>query len=47
MQDTFNLSRFVEAQRPVFSRVMDELRYVIPAKAGIHFDLPRLEMDSR
>ena len=26
MQDSFNLSRFVEAQRRVFSRVMDELR---------------------
>ena len=26
MQDTFNLPRFVEAQRPVFSRVIDELR---------------------
>ena len=26
MQDSFNLSRFVEAQRRVFSRVMDEPR---------------------
>ncbi|SDU97174.1 DUF1810 domain-containing protein [Pseudomonas mucidolens] len=26
MHDTFNLSRFVDAQHPVFSRVMDELR---------------------
>ena len=44
MQDSFNLSRFVEAQRRVFSRVMDELRagrktshwtwFVFPANAG-------------
>lgn len=26
MQDPFNLARFVEAQRPIFSRAMDELR---------------------
>ncbi|WP_248135790.1 MULTISPECIES: DUF1810 family protein [unclassified Pseudomonas] len=26
MQDTFNLPRFVEAQRLVFNRGMDELR---------------------
>ena len=33
MQDSFNLSRFVEAQRRVFSRVMDEPRGPQPKSA--------------
>lgn len=43
MSDSFNLSRFVEAQRPVISRVMDELR--IGRKTGhwMWFVFPQLK----
>ncbi|AZE67124.1 NTP pyrophosphohydrolaseincluding oxidative damage repair enzyme [Pseudomonas synxantha] len=42
MQDTFNLSRFVEAQRPVFSRVMDELRAGRKTSHWMWFVFPQL-----
>lgn len=43
MQDTFNLSRFVEAQRPVFSRVMDELRAGRKTSHWMWFVFPQLQ----
>ncbi|AZE55354.1 NTP pyrophosphohydrolase [Pseudomonas synxantha] len=42
MQDTFNLSRFVEAQRPVFSQVMDELRAGRKTSHWMWFVFPQL-----
>jgi uncharacterized protein (DUF1810 family) len=43
MQDTYNLARFVEAQRPVFSRVMDELRAGRKASHWMWFIFPQLQ----
>lgn len=43
MQDTFNLSCFVEALRPVFSRVMDELRAGCKASHWMWFVFPQLQ----
>jgi uncharacterized protein (DUF1810 family) len=43
MNDPFNLSRFVEAQRPVFSRVMDELRAGRKTSHWMWFVFPQLK----
>jgi uncharacterized protein (DUF1810 family) len=43
MQDPFNLARFVEAQRPVFSRVMDELRAGRKTSHWMWFIFPQLQ----
>jgi len=43
MSDSFNLSRFVEAQRPVISRVMDELRSGRKTSHWIWFVFPQLK----
>lgn len=43
MHDTFDLSRFVEAQRPVFSRVMDELRAGRKTGHWMWFIFPQLQ----
>jgi uncharacterized protein (DUF1810 family) len=43
MNDPFNLSRFVEAQRPVFSRVVDELRAGRKTSHWMWFVFPQLK----
>ncbi|MDQ0654129.1 DUF1810 domain-containing protein [Pseudomonas cedrina] len=43
MQDRFNLSRFVEAQRPVFSRVMDELHAGRKTSHWMWFIFPQVQ----
>ncbi|WP_347929860.1 DUF1810 domain-containing protein [Pseudomonas helvetica] len=43
MHDPFNLRRFVEAQRPVFSRVMDELRAGRKTSHWMWFIFPQLQ----
>ncbi|MFJ3525479.1 DUF1810 domain-containing protein [Pseudomonas sp. NPDC090203] len=43
MNDSFNLSRFVEAQRPVISRVMDELRSGRKTSHWMWFVFPQLK----
>lgn len=43
MHDTYNLSRFVEAQHPVFSRVMDELRAGRKTSHWMWFIFPQLQ----
>lgn len=43
MNDPFNLSRFVDAQRPVFSRVMDELRAGRKTSHWVWFVFPQLK----
>ncbi|QTH11747.1 DUF1810 domain-containing protein [Pseudomonas corrugata] len=43
MHDTYNLFRFVEAQRPVFSSVMDELRAGRKTSHWMWFIFPQLE----
>lgn len=43
MHDTFNLSRFVEAQGPVFSRVMSELREGRKTSHWMWFIFPQLQ----
>ncbi|SEQ89489.1 Uncharacterized protein, DUF1810 family [Pseudomonas sp. NFACC02] len=43
MNDPFNLSRFVDAQRPVFSRVMDELREGRKTSHWMWFVFPQLK----
>lgn len=42
MHDPFNLSRFVEAQRPLFDRVMDELRAGRKTSHWMWFVFPQL-----
>ena len=42
MNDPFNLSRFVGAQRPVFSQVMDELRAGRKTRHWMWFIFPQL-----
>lgn len=42
MHDSFNLSRFVEAQRPLFDRVMDELRAGRKTSHWMWFIFPQL-----
>jgi len=42
MSDSFNLSRFVEVQRPVISRVMDELRSGRKTSHWMWFVFPQL-----
>lgn len=42
MKDAFDLGRFVEAQAPVFSRVMDELRVGRKASHWMWFVFPQL-----
>jgi uncharacterized protein (DUF1810 family) len=42
MHDTFNLSRFVEAQQPIHDRVMDELRAGHKTSHWIWFIFPQL-----
>ncbi|UZD98597.1 DUF1810 domain-containing protein [Pseudomonas mediterranea] len=42
MSDIYNLSRFVEAQTPVFSRVMDELRAGRKTSHWMWFIFPQL-----
>lgn len=43
VNETFNLSRFVEAQHPVFSRVMDELRAGRKTSHWMWFIFPQLQ----
>lgn len=43
MHDTYLLSRFVEAQRPVFDRVMDELRAGRKTSHWMWFIFPQLQ----
>ncbi|NBA98472.1 DUF1810 domain-containing protein [Pseudomonas sp. R5(2019)] len=43
MHDPFNLLRFVEAQRPVFTRVMEELRAGRKTSHWMWFIFPQLE----
>ncbi|RJX74894.1 DUF1810 domain-containing protein [Pseudomonas sp. LS-2] len=43
MNDSFDLSRFVEAQRPVISRVMDELRSGRKTSHWMWFVFPQLK----
>jgi uncharacterized protein (DUF1810 family) len=43
MQDPFNLARFVEAQHPVFNRVMDELRAGRKTSHWMWFIFPQLQ----
>ncbi|CAN1600870.1 DUF1810 domain-containing protein [Pseudomonas mediterranea] len=43
MSDIYNLSRFVEAQAPVFSRVMDELRAGRKTSHWMWFIFPQLQ----
>ncbi|WP_407315955.1 DUF1810 domain-containing protein [Pseudomonas sp. nanlin1] len=43
MNDPFNLSRFVDAQRPVFSRVMDELHAGRKTSHWMWFVFPQLK----
>ncbi|PVZ16523.1 Protein of unknown function [Pseudomonas sp. URIL14HWK12:I9] len=43
MNDPFNLSRFVEAQRPVFGRVMDELHAGRKATHWMWYVFPQLK----
>lgn len=43
MHDPFNLLRFVEAQRPVFSRVMEELRAGRKTSHWMWFIFPQLQ----
>lgn len=43
MQDTFNLSRFVDAQHPVYSRVLEELRAGRKTSHWMWFVFPQLQ----
>ncbi|MDO7896912.1 DUF1810 domain-containing protein [Pseudomonas citrulli] len=43
MHDTFDLSRFVEAQRPVFDRVLDELRAGRKTSHWMWFIFPQIQ----
>jgi len=43
MGDTFNLSRFADAQRPVFHRVLDELRAGRKTSHWMWFVFPQLK----
>jgi uncharacterized protein (DUF1810 family) len=43
MQDIYHLSRFVEAQHPVFDRVMDELRAGRKTSHWMWFIFPQLQ----